>query len=183
MDNNSRNYRRFLEGDESAAGEIVKELFFNLVFFVDGYVHDVHTAEDIAVEVFSDLFVFKRRFDFRTSLKTYVFMLGRSRALNWIKHRRVITAVALDEAEEVPDEREELCDRLIKDERKRALNAALSSLEPEMRTAVRLVYFEGLSYKETAKVMKKSPKQIDNLLFRAKRELRAILEDEKEQLL
>ena len=49
MDNGASSYRRFLEGDESAFDEIMKELFDGLVFFIDRYVHDIHAAEDIAI--------------------------------------------------------------------------------------------------------------------------------------
>ena len=45
MDNGASSYRRFLEGDESAFDEIMKELFDGLVFFIDRYVHDIHAAE------------------------------------------------------------------------------------------------------------------------------------------
>lgn len=47
MDNGASSYRRFLDGDESAFDEIMKELFHSLVFFIDRYVHEVHAAEDI----------------------------------------------------------------------------------------------------------------------------------------
>lgn len=46
MDNGASSYRRFLEGDESAFDEIMKELFDGLVFFIDRYVHDIHAVED-----------------------------------------------------------------------------------------------------------------------------------------
>ena len=46
-----------------------------------------------------------------------------------------------------------------------------------------MVYFEDMSYEETARVMKKSRKQVDNLLYRAKKELRIILGKDGEQLL
>ena len=66
-------------------------------------------------------------------------------------------------------------EKLLADERKRALHAAIGRLSPDVRLAVHLVYFEGLSYEETARVMKKNKKQVDNLLCRAKNELRNIL--------
>lgn len=88
MDNGASSYRRFLEGDESAFDEIMKELFDGLVFFIDRYVHDIHAAEDIAIDAFSDLVVNKHRYNFKVTLKTYLFMLGRSRALNYIKIRQ-----------------------------------------------------------------------------------------------
>ena len=47
-----------------------------------------------------------------------------------------------------------------------------------MAAAVRLVYFEEMTYAEAAKVMGKKSKQVDNLLQRAKKELHRILGEE-----
>ena len=183
MDNGASSYRRFLDGDESAFDEIMKELFDNLVFFIDRYVHDINAAEDIAIDAFSDLVVNKHRYNFKVTLKTYLFMLGRSRALNYIKHRKVINFVELTEADNISDEQETLEDIILEDERKRVVNNALNSLPDDMRVVVHLIYFEDLSYDEAAKVMKKNRKQVDNLLYRAKKELRIILGKDGELLL
>ena len=182
MDNGASSYRRFLDGDESAFDEIMKELFDNLVFFIDRYVHDIHAAEDIAIDTFSDLVVNRHRYNFKVTLKTYLFMLGRSRALNYIKHRKVIDFVELSEADKVP-EHETLEEIVLVDERKRVVNNALCALSDDMRVVIHLIYFEGLSYDEAAKVMKKNCKQVDNLLYRAKKELRIILGKDGELLL
>ena len=45
MDNGASSYRRFLDGDEHAIDEIMEELFFPLVFFINRYVQDVPAAE------------------------------------------------------------------------------------------------------------------------------------------
>ena len=182
MDNGASSYRRFLDGDESAFDEIMKELFDNLVFFIDRYVHDIHAAEDIAIDTFSDLVVNRHRYNFKVTLKTYLFMLGRSRALNYIKHRKVIDFVELSEADNV-HEHETLEEIVLVDERKRVVNNALSALSDDMRVVIHLIYFEGLPYDEAAKVMKKNRKQVDNLLYRAKKELRIILGKDGELLL
>ena len=183
MDNGASSYRRFLNGDESAFDEIMKELFDNLVFFIDRYVHDIHAAEDIAIDAFSDLVVNKHRYNFKVTLKTYLFMLGRSRALNYIKHRKVINFVELTEADNISAEQKTLEEIILEDERKRIVNNALNSLPDDMRVVVHLIYFEDLSYDEAAKVMKKNRKQVDNLLYRAKKELRIILGKDGELLL
>ena len=52
-----------------------------------------------------------------------------------------------------------------------------------MQEVIHLIFFEELSYAETAKIMKKNKKQIDNLLYRAKKELRTIIGKEGELLL
>ena len=183
MDNGASSYRRFLNGDESAFDDVMKELFDNLVFFVDRYVHDIHAAEDIAIDAFSDLVVNKHRYNFKVTLKTYLFMLGRSRALNYIKHRKVINFVELTEADNISAEQETLEEIILADERKRIINNALELLPDDMRVVVHLIYFEDLSYDEAAKVMKKNRKQVDNLLYRAKKELRIILGKDGELLL
>ena len=183
MDNGASSYRRFLDGDESAFDEIMKELFDNLVFFINRYVHDIDTAEDIAIDAFSDLVVHRHRYNFKVTLKTYLFMLGRSRALNYIKHRKVIDLVELTEAEKTSSEQETLEEIVLADERKRVINNALNSLPDDMRVVIHLIYFEDLSYDEAARVMKKNRKQVDNLLYRAKKELRIILGKDGELLL
>ena len=146
MDNGASSYRRFLDGDENAFESIMKELFRGLVFFIDGFVHDPHAAEDIAIDTFSDLIVHKHRYNFKVSLKTYLYMIGRSRALDYIKHRKVIDFVELSEAHTLADETAALEAQVLSDERKRLLHAALAKLSEDMRVAVHLIYFEEMNF-------------------------------------
>ena len=183
MDNGASSYRRFLDGDESAFESIMKELFHGLVFFIDGFVHDAHAAEDIAIDTFSDLVVHRHRYNFKVSLKTYLYMLGRSRALDYIKHRRCFDFVELSEAHALSDESAVLEEMVLSSERKRLIHAAIARLPEDMRVAVHLIYFEEMTYEEAAKVMKKNRKQVDNLLYRARKELRIILGKYDELLL
>lgn len=150
MDNGASSYRRFLEGDESAFDEIMKELFDGLVFFIDRYVHDIHAAEDIAIDAFSDLVVNKHRYNFKVTLKTYLFMLGRSRALNYIKRRKIIDFVELSEAEKVSTELEALGETVLKNERKRIVNNPYTVITPLIfifvRACVHYAMFEDEYY-------------------------------------
>ena len=182
MDNGASSYRRYLNGEESAFDDIMKELFDGLVFFVNRYVRDTGVAEDIAIDVFAELVAHPGRFNFKVTLKTYLFMLGRSRALNYIKRRNKVQTIDLDEVENEVIERVLLEDKILADEKKRIVNAALDKLPEEMKVVIHLIYFEELSYEEAAKIMKKNKKQVDNLLYRAKKELRTILGKEGELL-
>ncbi len=175
MDNGASSYRRFLDGDESAFDSIMENYFHGLVFFIDRYVRDTAAAEDIAVDVFSDLIVHRSRYNFKVTLKTYLYMIARSRALDYLKRRKRRSTLSLSEAENVPDDGKTPEEFVLIDERRRLINDAMEKLPEAMRAAVHLVYFEELSYEEAAKVMKKKKKQVDNLLYRAKKELRAIL--------
>ena len=182
MDNGASSYRRYLNGDESAFREIVQAYSDNLIFFIDRYVHDLAAAEDIALDAFTDLVVNRHRYNFKVSLKTYLFMIGRSRALDYIKHRSKFSTVELSEVAEIPSEGLSLEERILADQRKQAVDKALAQLGDELREVVHLVYFEALSCDEAAKVMKKNRKQVYNLLYRAKNALRAILGEEGELL-
>ena len=181
MDNGASSYRRFRDGDESAFEDIMKDLFRGLVFFIDGFVHDTHAAEDIAIDTFSDLVVHRHRYNFKVTLKTYLYMVGRSRALDYIKHRKVIEFTELSEVQNLADD-EALEETVLQSEQKRLIHAALAKLPQDMRAAVHLIYFDEMTYEEAAKVMKKNRKQVDNLLYRAKKELRVILGKDGELL-
>ena len=181
MDNGASSYRRFLDGDKHAFDEIITEYRDGLTFFIDRYVRDMQTAEDLAIDVFTDLIVHKHRYNFKVSLKTYLYMMGRSRALDYLKHKKIITFAALEEGEEVAS-RESLEDAILKDEQKKIVRQALAQLPEQMQEVLHLIYFEELTYDEAAKVMKKSKKQVDNLLYRSKNMLRTILGKEGEWL-
>ena len=182
MDTVASSYRRYLGGEENAFDEVVKALFDPLVFFIDRYVHDPAAAEDIAIDAFTELIVHKHRYNFKVQLKTYLFMIGRSRALNYLKHRTRLAETELEEADHA-DDRLTLEEQYIRSERHRLLHEAMDQLPEDMRTAVHLIYLEDLSYEEAARVMKTSRKQVDNLLYRAKKELRIILAKDGERML
>lgn len=179
MDHGASSYRRYLCGDEEAFAEIVKEYFDHLAFFIQRYVKDLAAAEDITMDVFAWLIVHKNRYNFSVSLKTYLFMLGRSRALDYIKRQGKLQTAELSEVAEVADPGPSPEEMLLQDERKRAIRRALAGLSEEMRLAVHLSYFEDMSAEEVAKVLKKNRKQVYNLLYRAKNALRTVLEEEE----
>ncbi len=177
MDNGASSYRRFLDGDESAFDEIINEYRIPLTLFINRYTHDLWIAEDIAIDVFSRLIVDRRHYNFKVSLKTYLFMLGRSRALDHLRRKKRILFTSLEDAltMESGDGPEE---DFIREEKRKTVNEAIKKLSLDMQEAIHLVYFEELSYEDTAKIMKKTKKQIDNLLYRAKKKLGETLREE-----
>ena len=168
MDNGASSYRRFLDGDPEAFEQIMVTYRQGLIFFIDSFVHDSMVAEDIAIDVFTYILLHPRAYNGKTQLKTYLYMLGRSRALDYLRRNKRFVSLSLLPETDVAD-RQQLEDIVLKNEENRRLYKAISALPEDMKTAVYLVYFEGLSYDETSAVMKRSKKQIDNLLYRAKK--------------
>ena len=178
METGEMYYRRYLNGDPTAFDGILQFYRNPLTFFINRFVRDLDTAEDLAIDTFMYLIVHRHRYNFKTSLKTYLFMIGRSRALDYLRHQNRFTMVELSDAERelpsVPGPEESV----LREEQKQELNRAMDTLPQDMQTVLHLVYFEELSYEEAAKVMRKNKKQVANLLYRAKAQLRAILRKE-----
>ena len=183
MDNGASSYRRYLDGDEDAFREIVEEYFDGLLLFVNRYARNISVAEDIALDVFTQLVVHKHRYNFKTSFKTYLYVMGRSRVLDYIRRRDRINMVELSDADRYPSNDPVLEEVVFANQRKQTLHEALVRLPEQVRLVIHLVYFEDFSIDEAAKVLKKSRKQIYNLLYRGKTALRAILGEEGKLLL
>lgn len=178
MDHGASSYRRYLDGDEEAFDEILKAYWSPLVSFLRRMVADNAAAEDMAMDVFADLIAERRKYDFRVSLKTYLYMLGRSRALNFIKRNRIVSTVPLEDIYSLPSSSPGPEEKALSREHSEAVAKAVNALPRDLRDALLLTYWEGLSCEDAAKVMKKNRKQVYNLLYRAKAQLRAALESE-----
>ena len=170
-------YRRYVDGDESALGAIVREYSDSMMLFTCSLVKSIRDAEEIVSDAFVQIAVKKRAFRGDAQLKTYLFSICRNRAVDVIrKNARRGEIASLDP--EMEADVETLEGRVLRTERNEKLHAAIDELCEEYRVALYLVYFEGMSHDEAAKIMKKSRKQTENLIFRARRALRAILEKE-----
>ena len=55
MDNGARNYRRFLEGYDNGIVEIVEEYKDPLILYLNSYVKNIYTAEELAEDTFFKL--------------------------------------------------------------------------------------------------------------------------------
>ncbi|MBO5777931.1 MAG: sigma-70 family RNA polymerase sigma factor [Clostridia bacterium] len=175
IDHGAACWRRYLDGDESGFDELLKTHRDSITFFLYRYVHDETVAEDLCIDTFMELLLHKNRYNFKIPLKNYLFMVARSRAVDYLRHAKKFATVELSEAETETADGETPEEILLKTEQSRALSRALQKLPEEMQIAMHLVYIEELSYKEAAKILKKSPKQVDNLLTRAKSTLRTTL--------
>lgn len=170
-------YRMFLSGDESAFEALVALYRDNLTRFIYSYVNDARDAEDLMIDAFAELAV-STKFNNRSSLKTYLFAIGRNLALRHLKKYRRSGVMS---TEEMPEEPAETAftpemDFLREDERLR-LHTAMHKLKLEYREILHLLYFENMSYAQAGHIMKKSFTQVNNLAHRSKAALKKILEN------
>ncbi|MDR0851238.1 MAG: RNA polymerase sigma factor [Clostridiales Family XIII bacterium] len=172
-------YDRFLNGDELAFEELTALYSRDITLFINRYVNDFYIAEEIMIDVFAELASKKRVFSGRSSLKTWLFSIGKHLALNYYrKHRKMMEKqVSLGEIGETEGELSPEYE-FIREEHDRELHSALQKLSQNYRVVLHLLFFEHMSYTEAGIVMKKSQKQIDHLVYRAKAALKTELERE-----
>ena len=86
-------------------------------------------------------------------------------------------ASSLDDCGEITDAAD-IEEYYCNEERNIALHKAVHNLNAEYRQVICLVYFEDFTNTETAKIMRKTSRQITNLLYQAKKALKKELEKE-----
>lgn len=172
-------YKRFVDGDISGFEELVLEYKNMLIFFLNRYVQDLNIAEDIAQDAFVDIYVYKERYNGKTCFKTYLFTIGRNKAIDYIrKNKHMQYMVNIEEQSEISSEENELINYVIKNENKELIAHALERMKKEYARVLILIDFEEFSYKEAANVLGKTTSQVKVLVHRARKSLRIILEEE-----
>ena len=178
MDCGSENYRRYREdGDEQGLAEIIREYKDGLIFYLDSLVGDIHTAEELCEDTFVLLGTKKPKDKGKGSFKTWLYTIGRNKAIDYLRKNSKQNYISLESKENVTDE-QQLEDSFIKEEQKIAVHRAMKKLKPEHRQVLWLTYFEGFSAKETAAVMKRSTHAVEALTSRARQSLKQQLETE-----
>ena len=177
MDNGASSYRRFLAGDDEGLAEIVREYKDGLILYLNGYVRNLYIAEELAEDTFFRLITKRPRFSQKSSFKSWLYAIGRNVAVDFVRRNSKQISVSA-EGMEVLGKELSLEEAYIREESKVEVYKALSKLSVDYRNVLWLSFFEGFSNREVAKVMKKSDRQVKNLLYRAKQSLRSILEKE-----
>ena len=168
-------YRQYLNGDDAGLEALMKKYGDPLTLYIDGYLHDVHEAEELMLDVFAYLFTKKPKLR-DGGFKAYLYKAARHMALRRRSKRRSL--FCLDELESEPDGRL-LAEEVIQtEERNRVLHFCMDEMNPDYREVLYLTYFEGMSYAQAAEVTGKTVKQITNLVYRGKESLRRLLERE-----
>ena len=179
MDNGASSYRRFREnGDENGFIEIVRDYKDGLIFYLNSIVRNIHIAEELAEDTFVMLGTKKPVYKVKASFKTWLYTIGRNIALNYLKKNSKYTEVSFDDIANLESDENNLEETYIKYEEKIIIHRALRKLKPEYQQVLWLIYFEELSNKETAGIMKKSVHNIETLAYRARKSLKSQLEME-----
>ena len=85
MDNGSRSYDRYLNGDDSALSEIVHEYKDGLTLYLNTFTNNLYDAEDMAQETLVVLVSQKPVFKGKSSFKTWLYSIGRNVTIAYMR--------------------------------------------------------------------------------------------------
>lgn len=171
LDNGSGSYRRFLDGDDNGFVEIVRDYKDGLVLYLNSFVNNITVAEELAEDTFVKLGIKKPRDNGKSSFKTWLYIIGRNVAIDYIRKRSKSEIVSIDNCAEL-ESREQVENSYFREESKKQLHKAMCNLKDEYQQVLWLIYFEDLTSKEAAKIMKKSVHGIETLTYRARQSLK-----------
>ena len=167
-------YNEYLNGEKEAFEILYNKYKNKIKYFVFNIVKDYEKAEDITQDVF--LYVLEHKLREGYSFKYYIFLVAKSRALNYKnmeKRRTDINEKYL--FKEAENKKQDIVDIIEKEENKKKIIEAINELDDKYKNAIYLVKIEGLSYKETSQILGISLSNIKVLIHRGKKELRKIL--------
>ncbi len=178
MENGASSYRRFLGGDDDGIVEIIKDYKDGLMLYLNTYVKNIHIAEDLMEDTFFRLVTKKPHFSGKSSFKTWLYAIGRNVAIDFVRKQAKAPEVSAEELSALFSDETDLLNEYLKDEQKIMLHQALGKINPEHSKVLYLLYFENFTLTEAAAILKKSYKQTESLVYRAKKSLKSQLETE-----
>ncbi len=169
------------QGDRKAFRQLVETYQRMVVNTCFGIVHSKADAEDLAQDVFLEIFRTAENFRGDSKISTWVYRIATNRSLNFVRNKkRKGFFQTLEETftggknqhREISQNRSDQPDHQITDsQRKDLLHRAIDQLPEKQRIAFTLNKYEDLSYQQIAEVMETSLASVESLIHRAKKNL------------
>lgn len=176
MTNGESSYRRYLDGDDEGIVELIRDYKDGLTFYINSIVNNYGLAEELMQDTFTKLAIKKPHFFGRSNFKTWLYAIGRNLAIDNLRKNKA--HVPLEEVEGISAADSLIEEEYLRTEKNAAVRRCMNNLKADHTQALWLVYFEGFTYADSAKIMKKNKRQFESLIFRAREALKSELEKE-----
>lgn len=167
---------RVQQGDKSAFDVLVQRYQYKIIKLISRYVHDPNEALDIAQEAFLKAYRALPGFRGDSAFYTWLYRIAINTAKNYLVaqgRRPPGSDIDAQEAEQFDGQSSlkeyETPERLLlKDEIEATVYKAIDELPEDLRTAITLREFEGMSYEEIAQTMGCPIGTVRSRIFRAR---------------
>jgi RNA polymerase sigma-70 factor (ECF subfamily) len=167
---------RVQKGDKRAFDLLVLKYQYKLQAIVGRFIRDTDEVADVTQEAFIKAYKALPRFRGDSQFYTWLFRIAINTAKNYLvsKSRRPAnTDIDVEDAEQFSNNEKLIDDAspessMMTDELAAIIKSALSSLPEDLRTALTLREFEGMSYEDIAAVMNCPVGTVRSRIFRAR---------------
>ncbi len=175
------------KGINDAYGQLLDEYQQKVFGTCISFVPNQEDAEDIAQEVFIEVFNSISKFKGDSKLSTWIYRIATNKCLEFIRKKNTKKRFGFMQSlwgNDLSIDRSSYFTefnhpgiQLENKEKSEILFAAINKLPEDQRIVYTLNKIDDLSYKEVSEITNKSVSSIESLLFRAKKNLRALLQD------
>jgi len=180
-DNNKENelVNSLVAGREKAYRQVIGKYRDPVLRLCKGFTGSADDAEDLAQDIFIEVFRSVGRFKGDSSLSTWIYRIAVNKSLNFIrdKNNKAHGNYTVEGYIENSKDDDSADQQLIRKDHARALHQAIESLPENQNTAFVLSKYEDMSYADIADIMQTSVSSVESLLFRAKKNLQKFLYD------
>lgn len=167
---------RVQQGDKSAFDLLVIKYQYKIVQLVNRYVKDPSEAQDVAQESFIKAYRAIGHFRGDSAFYTWLYRIAINTAKNYLvarSRRNTDYEIDIDDAEQIQNAPELKGmdtpeQQLLNEEILETIRTAIEKLPEEMRIAISLREFEGMSYEEIAETMDCPVGTVRSRIFRAR---------------
>jgi RNA polymerase sigma-70 factor (ECF subfamily) len=167
---------KIIGGDRQTFREITERYHTMVINTCIGFLHNRQDAEDIAQEVFIEVYHSLKHFRQESKLSTWIYRIAVNKSLNqvrknkrwrWIQNIEDVFAKGTHDTAVGNDGYS--ADRNLESRQQEAVfHSAMNSMPENQRIAFTLNKYDELSYKEIAEIMSVSLSSVESLIHRAK---------------
>jgi RNA polymerase sigma factor (sigma-70 family) len=167
---------QILEGNQLAFKDLVEKYQTMVTNTCMGFLHNKPDAEDIAQEVFIEVYSSLKNFRKEAKLSTWMYRIAVNKSLNflrskkrrlWLQNLEDALGMSREDQKHPAETRHPGTDLEMKEEAA-MLHTTINSLSENQRIAFTLNKYEDLSYAEIADIMGISLSSVESLIHRAK---------------
>jgi RNA polymerase sigma-70 factor (ECF subfamily) len=163
--------------EEQAFRQLVDQHQVKVIHTCFRFVHDQSEAQDLAQDVFVEVYQSIGKFRKESKLSTWIYRIAVNKSLNrvkknkrfgWLKHVDDFFTIAEQSPENVSDPEVEKASMDLEEKMEKSIQEAISGLPEYQKAAFILHHYEKMTYKETAEIMRTSISAVESLIHRAK---------------
>lgn len=161
---------RIIKQDERALYSFYNKYHSQIFGFVFKRIPQKHIAEELTQDIFIEFLESLRDFRYQCSMKTFIYTIARNKAIDYMRKKRIKKILFSHLPSFVVEGLSHIVayDEIERKELQQKLENTLNDLPHDYRLILRLKYIEEKSVQEIAKMLLKTFKATESLLYRAR---------------